>query len=203
MESIRPRPAPPVVSLSDCDKTRSMASVTAHVLLGTPRRFGEGLSPEFLAMFREAAEPRWQVESLEPRNRGPRRTVVWMDQGSIALGLAVAIHSAIDSPFLSAIVEPRPRRDPLRLSQLDDDTLEIVERTIRQNPAALSAVVCWQQASSVTPEVVDAVIPYLTGDVHACTTVWSQVGSGHDGFGTPGQRFINPDWTAGPDEEQG
>ena len=174
-----------------------MAAVNAHVLLGTPRRFGDGLHPEFIAMFREAEHPRWQVENLAPENQRPARTVVWMPRDLIALGLAVAIHTAIDSPFLNAIVEPGTTEDPLRLSELGHDTLASIERTLTQNPADLSAVVCWQQGSSVTPEVADAIVPYLTGDIEACTTVWSQIGSGHDGFGTPGERFTNPDWSDG------
>lgn len=172
-----------------------MASVTAHVLLGTPRRYGPGLSPAFIAMFRDAAHPRWQVENIEDENDLPARTVVTAPPDRIALGLAVAIHTAIDSPFLNAIIEPP--EGVLDLGALADDTLATIDRTLTQNPAGLSAVVCWMSESLFGPEHADAIVPYLAGDIEACTTVWSQLGSGHDGFGTPGTRTSNPDWSTG------
>lgn len=113
----------------------------------------------------------------------------------IALGLAVAVHAAIDSPFLNAIIEPQEAiLDP---GELDEDTLPVVDRTLTQNPAGLSAVVCWMSESLFGAEHADAIVPYLAGDIEACATVWSQLGSGHDGFGTPGMRTVNPDWSTG------
>lgn len=113
----------------------------------------------------------------------------------IALGLAVAVHTAIDSPFLNAIIEPQ--EGILDLGELDEDTLAVVDRTLTQNPAGLSAVVCWMSESLFGAEHADAIVPYLAGDIEAGTTVRSQLGSGHDGFGSPGRRTVNPDWSSG------
>lgn len=169
-----------------------MAAVNAHVLLGGPRRYGDGLDPAFLALLR-AAGPiiRWQVENLEPLNGLAARTVVSARAESMAVALGVAIHVAVGAPPVRELVSV-DKDGVTRLEDLELGALSAIAKTMTEHPVGLSAVVSWSEDSPFRADDAEALTQWLSGDIQANAPIWSQIGSSHDGFGTPGNRWANP-----------
>jgi len=171
-----------------------VAAVNTHVLLGTPRSFETGLYPVCLAMLRDAAHPRWQVENLDDEHDRPDRIVVAAPPARIVLGLVVAVHAMLESTALNTIVDV-PEGHILDLGEVDEETLTAIDRSLLHTPVHLSAVVCWEHGSMFEEAHAEALASYLDGDVEACTTVWRQLGPDHEGFHDPGERWTNPAWS--------
>lgn len=171
-----------------------MAAVNAHVLLGGPRRYDGGMDPAFVALLRDAGPViRWQVENFEEDNGLRRRTVVSAPVESLAVALGVAIHAAVGAPCVRNIIDAG-KDGFLDITALSAGELAAVAEEMETHPVNLSAVAAWSDDSPFSEAVADSLVRWVAGDIQACAPIWSQIGSGHDGFATPGQRWTNPAW---------